>query len=82
MDVWVTGTLKTKHSDKGFGHIQRTDGDGDVFVHRSCFPRPGDWDALREGAAIELTIMPEEEKRPEHRGKGPRAKEVRVLAAS
>lgn len=69
-DERLTGTLKNKH-DKGFGFISRADGEPDVFIHRSCFAKPRDWDSLTEGRTVEFAI--------EDRGKGPRAKDVVLL---
>lgn len=73
MDVRIKGSLRNKN-DKGFAFIRRDDGEADVFIHRSTFARPGDWDALRDGHRIEFGI--------EDLGKGPRAKDVTVLNAA
>jgi len=70
--IRFSGTLRNKNNDKGFAFIRRTDGEADVFIHRSAFKqRPGDWDSLRDGQALEFEI--------EDRGKGPRAKDVAIL---
>jgi cold shock CspA family protein len=70
MDVRITGTLRNKN-EKGFAFIRRTDGETDVFIHRSAFKhRPGDWDGLRDGQMLEFGI--------EDHGKGPRAKDVTI----
>jgi CspA family cold shock protein len=72
MDGRIQGSLRNK-SDKGFAFIRRDDGESDVFIHRSAFARPGDWDSLRDEDRLEFSI--------EDKGKGPRAKDVTRLAA-
>ena len=70
MDDRLTGTLKNK-DQKGFGFISREDGEPDVFIHRSAFDKPRDWDSLSEGTKLQFAI--------EDRGKGPRAKDVELV---
>lgn len=72
MNGRITGTLRNKN-EKGFAFLRRADGEPDVFIHRSVFDRPGDWDNLRDGQQLEFAV--------EDRGKGPRAANVVVLAA-
>lgn len=67
----IAGTLKNK-TEKGYGFISREDGEPDVFIHRSAFARPRDWDALVDGQT-KLTFEIEDQ------GKGPRATAVQVL---
>ncbi len=63
------GTIKKIVSEKGYGFIS---GDqSQFFFHRSSVIE-GDFDTLREGQRVEFQVDSD-------RGKGPRAKEVKVL---
>ncbi|MBS1271349.1 MAG: Cold shock-like protein CspLA [Candidatus Marinimicrobia bacterium] len=63
------GTVKWFNNDKGFGFIEREEGD-DVFVHYSAIEGSG-FKALNEGDRVEFK---------ETQGqKGPQAENVRVV---
>ena len=51
----VTGTVKWFNNSKGFGFIERQDGD-DVFVHYSSIRDTGGFRTLNEGQRVEFTI--------------------------
>jgi cold shock protein len=51
----ATGTVKFFNAMKGFGFVQRDDGQPDVFVHISAVERAGLHD-LNEGDKIEFDI--------------------------
>ena len=61
------GTVKWFNDGKGFGFIERDDGDGDVFVHHSDIQGEGS-KALAEGDKVEFDV--------EESPKGPRAVNV------
>jgi CspA family cold shock protein len=65
------GTIKRIIRDRGFGFIRTAEGQ-EVFFHRSCL-QGLDFDALREGASVELDV--------ERGDKGPRATSVRPSEA-
>jgi len=67
----VLGTVKWFNSGKGFGFIEREDGD-DVFVHFSAIEMPG-FKSLEEGQQVEFTI--------EQGPKGPQAANVMLVAS-
>ncbi|HEX9798004.1 MAG TPA: cold-shock protein [Anaerolineales bacterium] len=67
----VLGTVKWFNSGKGFGFIEREDGD-DVFVHFSAIEMPG-FKTLEEGQQVEFTI--------EQGPKGPQAANVMLVAS-
>lgn len=48
------GTVKWFNAEKGFGFIEREDGD-DVFVHFSCIATDG-YKTLEEGQKVEFDI--------------------------
>jgi len=50
----VSGTVKWFNGSKGFGFIEREDGD-DVFVHYSAIASDG-YRNLEEGQRVEFTI--------------------------
>jgi CspA family cold shock protein len=64
-----TGTVKWFNSSKGFGFIQREQGD-DVFVHFSSIRGEG-FKSLSDGAKVEFTVTQGQ--------KGPQAEDVVVL---
>lgn len=65
----VEGTVKWFSNAKGFGFIERPEGD-DVFVHFSSISSDG-YRSLEEGQKVEFTVGEGE--------KGPQAQEVSVV---
>jgi len=63
------GTVKWFNNDKGFGFIEREEGD-DVFVHYSAIEGSG-FKALNEGDKVEFKETSGQ--------KGPQAENVRVI---
>ena len=51
----MTGTVKWFNAEKGFGFIEREDGD-DVFVHFSAIQSEG-YKTLEEGQEVEFDIV-------------------------
>ena len=51
-----TGTVKWFNNSKGFGFIEREQGD-DVFVHYSSIRDTGGFRTLAEGQRVEFAIM-------------------------
>ncbi|WP_163971753.1 cold-shock protein [Oceanobacillus halotolerans] len=51
----INGTVKWFNAEKGFGFIQREDGD-DVFVHFSAIQADG-FKTLEEGQNVEFEIV-------------------------
>ena len=49
------GTVKWFNSEKGYGFIERADGEGDIFVHYSEIQMDG-FKTLDEGQAVEFDI--------------------------
>ena len=64
----VTGTVKWFNAQKGYGFIQRDDGQKDVFVHFSAI-EAGGFRELREGDRVEFEV--------EQDARGPKAAKVR-----
>jgi CspA family cold shock protein len=69
MSERVLGTVKWFNSSKGYGFIEREEGD-DVFVHYSAIEGDG-FRNLEEGQRVEFTI--------EQGAKGPQAAQVVVV---
>ena len=67
-----TGKVKWFNDAKGYGFIERADGD-DVFVHYSAIIGEG-YRSLGEGSAVEFDV--------EEDAKGPRASNVVVTGAA
>jgi CspA family cold shock protein len=63
-----TGTVKWFNSTKGFGFIERDNGN-DVFVHYSAIQSDG-YRSLNEGQRVEFTVVEGQ--------KGPQAQDVVV----
>lgn len=61
-----TGTVKWFSNEKGYGFIERTDGD-DVFVHHSAIQGSG-FKTLEEGETVEFDVVQGD--------KGPKAERV------
>ncbi len=66
----ATGTVKWFNDTKGFGFIQRDDGQSDVFVHQSAIEKEG-YRSLIEGEKVEFDV--------EQGDKGPKAANVRTV---
>lgn len=71
--VTVKGTVKFFDEDKGWGFIAQEGGD-DVFLHRSALKASG-ISALDEGDIVEFDLVPGKQ------GKGPKAGNVKLVAA-
>jgi len=65
------GTVKWFNAEKGYGFIQQEEGP-DVFVHFTAIQAEG-FRTLHEGDRVEFEVE------PGRGGKGPQAKNVRVL---
>lgn len=64
------GTVKWFNAEKGFGFIEREDGQGDVFVHFSAIEGEG-YRSLDEGQRVTFEVTEDV--------KGPRAANVSVV---
>ena len=69
MSERVQGTVKWFNDGKGYGFIEREDGD-DVFVHYNSLQGEG-FKSLQEGQRVEFTL--------EQGEKGPQAVDVAVI---
>ena len=65
----ATGTVKWFNAEKGYGFIEREDGD-DVFVHFSAIVMRG-YRSLNEGQRVEFDVAPGR--------KGEEAQNVRIV---
>jgi CspA family cold shock protein len=52
----MTGTVKWFNDEKGYGFIQRDDGERDVFVHFSSIRETGGRRSLVDGQRVEFGI--------------------------
>ncbi|HBG01668.1 MAG TPA: cold-shock protein [Firmicutes bacterium] len=52
----MLGKVKWFNAEKGYGFIERDDGEGDVFVHFSAIQQEG-FKALQEGESVEFEIV-------------------------
>jgi len=52
----VTGVVKWFNSQRGFGFVQRDDGQKDVFIHAAELRKSGIADDLDEGDRVELSV--------------------------
>ncbi|HEY3398629.1 MAG TPA: cold-shock protein [Armatimonadota bacterium] len=66
----ATGKVKWFNDSKGFGFIERPDGE-DLFVHFSAILGEG-YRSLPEGAEVEFDVAQD--------AKGPRAENVKVIS--
>lgn len=64
------GTVKWFNAEKGYGFIEREDGQGDVFVHFSAINAEG-YRTLEEGQQVTFEVTEDP--------KGPRAENVTVI---
>jgi len=63
----VRGKVKWFNEDKGYGFIEREDGEEDVFLHYSALNQSG-FKSIREDATVEFDV--------EHGPKGAKAANV------
>ena len=68
----TTGSVKWFNESKGFGFIQRDDGESDCFVHHSAIQGAG-FRTLAEGQRVEFEVVEGQ--------KGPAAEGVTPIAA-
>jgi CspA family cold shock protein len=68
--VAITGTVKWFSDEKGYGFIERENGEGDVFVHHSAIQGEG-FKTLAEGQRVEFEVVQGQ--------KGPAAENVRKV---
>lgn len=66
----IEGTVKWFNAEKGYGFIEREDGQGDVFVHFSAINAEG-YRSLEEGQRVTFEVVAD--------AKGPRAENVTVI---
>ena len=62
------GKVKWWNDTKGYGFLERADGEGEIFVHRTALPR--DVRELATGQEVSFLIVPGQ--------KGPKAARVQV----
>jgi CspA family cold shock protein len=66
----VSGTVKWFSDEKGYGFIERENGEGDVFVHHSAIEGEG-FKTLIEGQRVEFDVVQGQ--------KGPAAENVKKV---
>lgn len=66
-----TGTVKWFSAGKGYGFIERDNGEGDVFVHFSAIQNAG-FKTLDEGERVEFDVVDSD--------KGPQAQDVSSMS--
>ncbi|HEX2213920.1 MAG TPA: cold shock domain-containing protein [Mycobacterium sp.] len=69
----MSGPITRLVRDRGFGFV-RTENGGEIFFHHSAFA-PGVFDSLTEGQELEFEIE------IDPRGRGERARDVRIISA-
>ncbi len=67
----MQGQVKWFNAEKGYGFIERSDGEGDVFVHYSSITGDG-FKSLAEGELVEFDVV--------DGAKGPQASNVSKVA--
>ena len=55
-EIRTAGTVKWFNDSKGFGFIQREDGEKDCFVHHSAIQGDG-FKSLKEGEKVEFDVV-------------------------
>ena len=68
----VKGKIKKKVDDKGFGFIEQDGDDNDIFFHATDCGEGVEFDALKEGDAVEFGISQGD--------KGPRATNLQLVS--
>jgi CspA family cold shock protein len=68
-----TGTVKWFNAGKGYGFIERDNGEGDVFVHYSAINGSG-FKTLDEGQRVEFDVVESD--------KGPQAQDIEPMGES
>ena len=68
-----TGTVKWFNAGKGYGFIERDNGEGDVFVHYSAISGSG-FKTLDEGQRVEFDVVESD--------KGPQAQDIEPMGES
>ena len=66
----INGTVKWFSDEKGYGFIERENGEGDVFVHHSAIQGEG-FKTLAEGQRVEFEVVQGQ--------KGPAAENVKKV---
>jgi len=69
-EVSVLGTVKWFSAEKGYGFIEREQGEEDIFVHFSAIEGDG-FKTLEEGQKVEFDVVSGE--------RGPQASDVRAV---
>ncbi len=68
-----TGTILRLVSERGYGFLQPTDAETQIFFHRTAL-EPGEFERLRPGTTVSYQLQ------ADPRGRGPQAVQLRVAA--